>query len=262
MFQELSESIKSSLYERISSPLIGSVVFSWLAMNWKGLLYFLFSKSNIEDRIAYVSIHYTDINLNLTYPIIFGAIISVIYPICSAIPFFVSEQFSYWERNFKKKCSMKELLSVEQSLQLRQELMNKETRIREILAENQKEKDTFNYEMEKLKQENMQLIFKLSELDVDVKDIEPKYIKLSAIEDEILRLHTGLDDNIQIISDVAEELSIPEVDVNATFEKLKEKGFIEEGGVTENDSGENVSGYILTDYGRKYLAYKKLSVTD
>ncbi|MGY3806683.1 hypothetical protein ACWNG8_06085 [Aeromonas veronii] len=157
---------------------------------------------------------------------------------------------------------MKELLSVEQSLQLRQELMNKETRIREILAENQKEKETFNYEMAKLKQENIQLIFKLSELDVDVKDIEPKYIKLSAIEDEILRLHTGLDDNIQIISDVAEELSIPEVDVKATFEKLKEKGFIEEGGVTENDSGENVNGYILTDYGRKYLAYKKLSVTD
>ena len=53
MFEDVSKSIKASLYDRVSSPLFGAFSFSWGAWNYKFLL-LLLSSMDVKNKIEYI----------------------------------------------------------------------------------------------------------------------------------------------------------------------------------------------------------------
>jgi hypothetical protein len=258
MFQELSTSLKASLYERVSSPLVGSIVFSWVAFNWKGLAYLLLSDARIEDKIDFFSANYSNVDTNILYPFLSGTTIAVFYPIIAYIPFWIWEQIRSAQRNLKKRLSLSELLSVEQSLQLRNELAQKDTRIREIIAENQVNLTELKGRVEELTKENSSLYFKLSELSPLDPKADPTKVDLADVEYKILNEHTGLEKGYsQYVGGIAHSLMLPDAEVQRAMERLVNIGFIKENGTVEDENGLEATGYILDELGRKYLGYRK-----
>ncbi|EML0316021.1 hypothetical protein V9658_003364 [Vibrio parahaemolyticus] len=258
MFQELSKSVKANLYERVSSPLIGSIAISWIAFNWKGVLYMLLSDAKIEEKIEYFSSNYSNVDTNFIYPLVAGGLISVIYPITAFIPFWIWEKIQHAQKQLKQTLSMNQLLSVEQSMQLRNELVRKDIKIREIIAENQDTQTELNKTISELTKENRDLYFKLSELTPLDPKADPSKINLSDIQYRILNEHTGLKEgHVQIAPDIGKALMLPDAEVEKALQELELQGFIKNEGYVSDDDGNNVLGYSLNELGRKYLGYKK-----
>lgn len=53
--KEYFSSTVSTATQRIRNPVFGAFALSWCAFNWKSILYLLFSKTGITDKIAYIS---------------------------------------------------------------------------------------------------------------------------------------------------------------------------------------------------------------
>lgn len=258
MFKEMTTSFKASLYERTSSPLMGAIFLVWVGFNWKPLLYMLFSTANIETKLVFVTENYLNLWNNLFWPLIIGGILSLIYPVLSYVPFWVSEKIQHAQRNLKQELSMSQLLSVEQSLSLREELVDKDKKIRDILSDNQNQKSELETTIKQLTEENKDLYFRLSELDVPDPEADPQKIQLSRLEYEILNNHTGLQEgHVQIARDVADNLNQDVNEVQKALEDLEQRGFIKFVSNAEDDEGKDYPGYNLDILGRKYLAYRK-----
>ncbi|EHV9838532.1 hypothetical protein M2G36_20605 [Vibrio vulnificus] len=258
MFQELSKSVKANLYERVSSPLIGSVAISWVAFNWKAIFYMLLSDAKIEDKIEYFSANYSDIDANIIYPVVVGGTISIVYPLAAFVPFWIWERVQHIQKQLKQTLSMNQLLSVEQSMQLRNELVQKDKKIREIIAENQESQTELNKTIGELTQENRNLYYKLSELSPLDPKADPSKISLPDVQYRILNEHTGLKDgHVQIASDIGKALMLPDAEIERALQELESQGFLKNEGYVNDDSGNNVLGYSLNELGRKYLGYKK-----
>ena len=258
MFQELTTSLKASLYERTASPLLGAIVLAWFGFNWKPLLYMLFSESSIEVKLQFITENYLNLWNNLYWPVLVGAGLSLVYPLVSFVPFLISEKIQHAQRNLKQRLSMSQLLSVEQSLALREELVEKDKKIRSILSDNQKQTKDLEATIKQLTDENKDLYFRLSELDVPDPEADPKEVNLSHLEYQILNHHTGLrQGHVQIAKDIASNLGLDEKEVQKALEDLEQRGFIKHVSAAEDDEGNDYPGYNLDILGRKYLAYRK-----
>ena len=141
MLKELSTSLKAQLYERVSSPILGSVLIFWLIFNWDAVVYFLLSDSKIEEKLTYIDCNFVNFDNNFLYPFLFSTLFCLIYPLVSFIPFYIWEWISSQKIKSKNRLSMSEPLSVERSIAMREELLNKETKIRKVIVEHNKEKE-------------------------------------------------------------------------------------------------------------------------
>lgn len=260
MFQELSTSIKANLYERISSPLVGAIALSWIGFNWKALFYFLFSETKIEAKIAYFEQNYADPYNNLLFPFVVGSCIAIFYPVIAVIPFYISEYAQSYQRSLKKRLSQTELLTVQQSLALRAELAQKDTRLREVIQENQKVSTELEEKIKELRKENSELYYKLSEIEPVSETPKLTEINLSIVEEKILKLHIGMKKGYsQYLSGLAHELELPDAEIQSSIENLLSLGLIKNSGTVEDENGSDVAGYNLSGSGRKYLAMKKFN---
>lgn len=66
--------------ERIKSPFIGSFIFSWIAFNWKPIVYLFLSDDSIENRIQVISQFFESPWSGLIYPLLFALIYVVGLP--------------------------------------------------------------------------------------------------------------------------------------------------------------------------------------
>lgn len=71
MIQTLKTLIKLST-ERIKNPLIGSFFISWIVINWKPILFLLFTNETMLSRINFVENNYASVLSQLIYPLSFS----------------------------------------------------------------------------------------------------------------------------------------------------------------------------------------------
>ncbi|MFQ6256109.1 hypothetical protein ACLMPK_01165 [Yersinia enterocolitica] len=83
-FKELFTAARSTAVERVKSPVVGALFFSWIAFNWDNILVMLFSASTIEDKIVMIKDNST-IFTAIIWPVVSAAFISMVLPIISAI---------------------------------------------------------------------------------------------------------------------------------------------------------------------------------
>ncbi|EPS7850349.1 hypothetical protein ACVHSI_003219 [Escherichia coli] len=118
-FKELFLSTANTAVNRAKNPVLGAFVMSWCAFNWKSILYLFFSKSNIIDKISYISDNST------WKTVMFYPCLSVI-AICCLLPW-VNNIINVWQAK-----PLDNNDSIENHLKARK--IQRETRLQRLLA--------------------------------------------------------------------------------------------------------------------------------
>lgn len=141
MITDLRTSINSILYQRVTSPLFGTFLISWLVWNWK-IFYVTFiveSDKLDQNRIDYIVNNLDDSGNLIWYPIFSTIILITIIPFISNGAYWISLKFEQWRIDNKHKIERKKLLTLEQSIQLREQLLDYEKKFEKLLNEKDEE---------------------------------------------------------------------------------------------------------------------------
>lgn len=83
-FKEIFTAARSTAVERVKSPVVGALFFSWIAFNWDNILVMLFSAATIENKIVMIKDNST-IFTAIIWPVVSAAFISMVLPVISAM---------------------------------------------------------------------------------------------------------------------------------------------------------------------------------
>lgn len=152
MLDEFKKSISSALYERVVSPFYGTLLVSWSVWNWKIVYLTLFiSESSIKaDKISYILTNYSDIHHLVTYPLISTALLLTVFPFVTNGAFWLSLKFHKWKVDKKHEIERSQLLTLEQSIELRSEVAEKEKHFEEMLSGKNREIESLKIQLEEL----------------------------------------------------------------------------------------------------------------
>ncbi|OAE92003.1 hypothetical protein [Flavobacterium psychrophilum] len=135
--EEIKKSISAILYERTTSPLFGTLIFSWLLWNWKiPYLSFFVSEDKLNiNKIDYIIANYNNSDYLITYPLISTFILLTIIPFLSNGAYWLSINFENWKSKHKNLIESKQLLTVEQSIELREQILKQEERFSKLVQD-------------------------------------------------------------------------------------------------------------------------------
>ena len=154
MLSELRKSTNAILFERVTSPFFGTLVTSWLIWNWKIIyLTFFVSESEIKGtKIDFIGSNYSDINLLVTFPLLSTVVLLTIIPFVSNGAFWLSLKFKKWRTDQKNEIEKKQLLTLEQSVALRNEIRGKELEYEKVIEKKNLEEKLLKTENENLRE--------------------------------------------------------------------------------------------------------------
>ncbi|WP_323945461.1 hypothetical protein [Aeromonas caviae] len=126
MLEDAFNSIKAHLYDRAVSPLMGSIIVSWLAWNYKFPM-LLISKEPILEKYRIINevLYSTDSSIYLygvLYPILTALAYIFIYPFPAEFVFKFTRNRQKSISNIKKYIEGETLLTVKESIALRREI--------------------------------------------------------------------------------------------------------------------------------------------
>lgn len=133
MFNEIKKSINASLYERLTSPLWGALLTSWLIINWKIIYLTLFvdAEKLPLDKLSMIECNHYSICNFLVKPLALALFLLLIFPLFSNGAYWLNLKYKKWKEDQKKLIENKTSLTIEQSNELRKQLSegNKEFQI-------------------------------------------------------------------------------------------------------------------------------------
>ena len=207
MLEEFEKSVKATLYDRLTSPLVGSLVTVWSICNYKFFLIILSNLSFAEKNAAlenYFSRSNDFIRLlncirswsnsgEITSPTFCYYLNTYAIPVCWAViyifvyPWAAEQVFKKWQnyienkRRIKNDIEKKRLLTAEEAEEIYKARLKKENEITELMQNSKKElqewKDRYNLLLEE-KQQLKELLEKYEPMPVvltdEVKDDAPE----------------------------------------------------------------------------------------
>mgnify|MGYP000673679817 CR=1 FL=1 len=152
MIRNIRKSLSAILYERTTSPLYGALIVSWLLWNWKIIyLTFFISENKIHgDKISYITKNFSDIHLLITYPLISTLFILTLIPFLSNAAFLLNLKFEKWKKDKKNLIEKQQLLTLGQSIELREQILNQESKFEKLVENKNREITQLNGVIEKL----------------------------------------------------------------------------------------------------------------
>lgn len=128
MLDDIKKSVNEIIYERTTSPLFGTLIVSWLIWNWRIIyLTFFISESKIkQNKIDYILANYSDLEHIVIFPLISTLALLTIIPFISNGAYWLSLKFNKWKVDQKNSIDKKQLLTIEQSIELREEVAKQE----------------------------------------------------------------------------------------------------------------------------------------
>ena len=213
MIDDAFKSIKAYLYERNSSPLLGSFVTSWLIWNYK-ILFLLFSDLKYNEKVAEIEMFYRSVEIRelfglaqweltnyVSLGIVFPLMTAVFYLFIFPWPARWVYHFSLWQQrltaNLKRTVEGKQLLTVEEARKLRMELAGAEKELTDSFERTLRKKDR---EIELLKVEISNLGNGGTEKDNQLENIEENVESMtnSEIDEESNPSKEESDDSVEI----------------------------------------------------------------
>tara|TARA_R110000764_G_scaffold240099_1_gene342530 strand:- start:57 stop:821 length:765 start_codon:yes stop_codon:yes gene_type:complete len=135
MITDLRKSINSILYQRVTSPLFGTFIVAWLVWNWK-IVYttFFIDEDKIDkNKIDYIVENFNNTEFLIWYPLLSTLILLTIIPFISNGAYWLSLKFEKWRVDNKNAIEKKQLLTLEQSIQLREQIIDSERKFDSLL---------------------------------------------------------------------------------------------------------------------------------
>lgn len=171
MFKEFKKSVNNVLYERLVSPLFGTFLLSWCFWNWK-IIYLTFFVNSDEikgHKIDFIiSNYYNKFDLFL-WPSLSTIGLLIIYPFLAVGAFYVSLRFKKWKIDIRNTQEDLQVLSIEDSIELREEIRNQSERFDRLLSSKNKEIETLKSTIENYKKQLAAINKGVSELPEEAK---------------------------------------------------------------------------------------------
>lgn len=190
MFEEFRKSINSVLYERVVSPLFGTFIFTWLVWNWKilVLLFFVNEEKLNTTKAEFIAVNFNNSNNLIIYPIISTAILLTIVPFISNGAYWLNLKFQKWRYDQKNHIERRKLLTIEQSLQLREEIENQKEKFVKLIQSKNSEIEQLTQEIELIKKNPKNNTISKPKLNIVTKDPAEKYSHLLDDDNNFIEL--------------------------------------------------------------------------
>lgn len=243
MFSELKKSVSSILYERLSSPFYGTLLATWLVWNWKiPYLTFFVSEKIIEvNKIDYIVNNFTDSDTLILYPLYSTAVILTLAPLITNSSFWLHIKYNKWRFDQKNTLEMKTLLTLEQSIQLREEILQSEERLESLLERKNQDIKELNIKIDKLSKAEPAVVDERSSghshSESIIKDMAGKI-------NNNIELKKSFDETVMFIQGGYSNL------LGSDNVSPKSIAYLEANQIISNKGGGN---YSLTDLGKKVL---------
>ena len=172
MFEELSTSIKATLYERAKKPFTGAFALSWCIINWKiiATLFFV-SEEYLKDktRIDHIQENYIGWADNFWLPLLISSILILLLPFFNLIALSIKQVYKKIEfKNILKKQPI-DAENYAELLDNQNKQQQKFTeQIQSLNSSLQKQKDVFI----KLNQNHSKLLIENEGLNKNIKNLE------------------------------------------------------------------------------------------
>lgn len=152
MWDEIKKSINSTLYERITSPFYGTLIISWSIWNWKIIYLTIFvSEDKIPiDKINYIVANYSNFWSLVGFPLLSTIILLTGMQYVSNWAYYLSLYFLNLKKNKKRQYESKELLTIEQSIELRTSLHEFQTKYEKMLESKDADIKNLNLSIENI----------------------------------------------------------------------------------------------------------------
>ncbi len=132
---EIVKSLRAALYERATSPLLGSFVIFWIYFNWKALSIIVLGEGDILFRISHIESDYPYSYRNILCPALYAAAYSVLYPYLSLFFYTVARYAHVWKISIRNKIEKINTISFEKYNQLKSEILENEKKLSDLLEE-------------------------------------------------------------------------------------------------------------------------------
>jgi hypothetical protein len=241
MIDDALKSIKSYLYDRAVSPLMGSFLVSWCTWNYRLILAFFSDVSILEKFRIIDEVLFENGSSILWYGVIYPLVTALgyifIYPYPAKLVFEFSRKRQKEINNIKKTIEEETLLTVEESRSIRHEVYNLED-------EFQKEISRKNIEIERLKIDIETLSSPSDQKSLTGKEILEKIDatsndELDSEQIEILKL-IGLKPNGELEKNILSAFKAGHLKAKYHLGELEKQGYL------ERDYDQSHKGYRLT----------------
>lgn len=93
---EVYNSTKAAMHERLSHPILGSLIIFWFIFNWKAVLFVVFSDENMLYKFKWVNENHTDIVHNFGYPIFCAFAFTILLPLIALYLKIFTNKLNLW----------------------------------------------------------------------------------------------------------------------------------------------------------------------
>lgn len=179
MLDEIFKSIKAQLYERAVSPLMGSIIISWVIWNYKFVLLVfaniqVVEKYRIIDEVIFSS--WQQIYLQgVLYPILTSLAYLFIYPYPAKYVFEFSKNRQKEISDIKKKIEEETLLTVKESQSIRREIYRIQEEFQNDISRKDSEIERLKLQIEEMYTKNPEVISEptnQAQINTPITDIE------------------------------------------------------------------------------------------
>ena len=167
MIEDLEKSMKATLYDRLTSPLIGSYITAWCFCNYKVFL-IIFSELTYQEKIIAIDGLFCcgwDNLWRYGVPLGWSAIYILVYPWIAKKVFRIWQNYIKDKEDIKHKVRAEECLTVEQSQKLKQEIADKSIEFERLTSDKTAIIKTLTEEKTALYKENESLKERVKKLE-------------------------------------------------------------------------------------------------
>lgn len=107
--EKLLDSISGFVDEKLKNPFINTFLISWLAFNWRPIMFFIFSKETAETRIWFITTNYSNLKTILVYPVLWTIAILVIIPLLLLGVEYILSFITKYRRDLQKADKIKDI---------------------------------------------------------------------------------------------------------------------------------------------------------
>lgn len=158
MFDDIVKSFKATMYERATSPLLGSFIIFWIYFNWRAISILLFGSDSVVDRIIVIDKNHIDAWVNLWFPLIYASIFSTIYPYISVVPYTILRHANSFKVNLRNRIEKTTTISVEEFNKLKKDMYERDMEISSLINQKTIREDELNEKIKTHEDVNKDLI--------------------------------------------------------------------------------------------------------